>query len=215
MEFTKDAFPPSSPPVQLEEGDGRNQDVLKELTPAGLKFAELFAVNNNVSKSSVLAGCHPDYGHRLLKLPAVQHAVAYFRAVHVEKALYTESKLLRQWALMASVDLTEYVDDNYVLKPLSILTADQRMQLGSALVGLEVMEKNGKRVVKAKFAKVEALENLGKLLHLYAEDKAQGEGLTLNITLGPHANGGHAEGTHEDIGPFSVRLPSTAHEEEG
>lgn len=207
---------PAIPPVHSEEGEGRNHEVqkeLKDLTPAARKFSELYALNNNISKSSILAGCHADYGHSLLRLPAVQQAVAYFRAVHLDKALYTETKLMRQWAQMASIDLTEYIDDDYALKPLSQLTDEQRQHLGMALVGLEVTEKAGKRFVKPKLAKVEALENLGKLLHLYAEDKSQGEGLTLNITLGQQVNVGQSEGSSEDVGPFRVVMPGMAQEE--
>jgi len=193
-----------SPTVQ-EEGARGNQ-VLKRLTPTAQKFAEHYAINGNIRRSSILAGCYPDYGHQLLKREDVQQAVEYWRAVYAERSMYTPEKLVRQWTLMASVDLLDYVDDDYALKPLDKLTQEQRAHLGTALVGLEITEKAGKRYAKPRFAKVEALENLGKLMRLYADDRLPGEGLTLNIVLS-QVNVGHSAGSEEDLGPFRVVLP--------
>ena len=198
---------------QIQEVTG--EDILKGLTPSQRKFSELYAVNHNISKSSILAGCCDDYGHSILKFPRVQAAVRYYEQVYLDKCLYNETKLMRQWSAMASVDLTEYVDDAYNLKPLSQLTDAQKEHLGLALVGLEVSEKAGKRHVKAKYAKVEALQELGKLMHLYADEKSTGEGLTLNINLGQQVNVGQSEGSSEDLGPFRVKMPGMVQEEEG
>lgn len=192
-------------------------DILKSLTPAMQKFSEHYAVSGNIRRSSIMAGCYPDYGHQLLKREDVQLAVAYWQEVYAERSMFTPEKLVRQWALTASVDLTEYVNDDYTMKLMSELTEEQRQHLGAALVGLEVTEKAGKRYVKPRFAKVEALENLGKLMRLYGDEKGQGgEGLTLNINLGQQVNVGQfQEGSEEDLGPFKVRLPGMAPDGEG
>jgi len=81
---------------------------------------------------------------------------------------------------MASVAIGDAVDDDWSLKPPSQLTPDQR----AALTGVEVVEKNGRRYAKATFAKAQAMEHLGRLNHMYETDKAKGEGLSLQITLG-------------------------------
>ena len=192
------------------------EDVLKGLTPGQRKFSEFYAVYDNKQKSALLAGYGEDYGHYALGLPSVQRAVEYFREIHREKTLYSQEKLLRQWSAMASIDLTDYVTDDYELKPLNELTADQREHLGLALVGLEVTEKRGRKQVKPKYAKVEALESLSKIMKLYGEKNQQtGEGLTLHINLGQHVNvEQHPEETVRDLGPFSVRLPGMSEEED-
>mgnify|MGYP001559016095 FL=1 len=199
--------------VDQQKQEVMGENVLIGLTPAVRKFSELYAINHNISKSSTLAGCHPDYGFQLVKRPSVQAAIAYYQEIYRDTCLYNETKLMRQWSAMASIDLTEYVDDDYTLKPLSQLTESQRVHLGMALVGLEVTVRHGQRFVKPRYAKVEALENLGKLMHLYTEDKGSAEGLTLNINLGQQVNVGQAEGSSDDLGPFSVKLSRTVQEE--
>jgi hypothetical protein len=189
--------------------------VLAGLTPGQKKFAEQYAFNGKQRTSSILAGYFPDYGHQLLKRADIQLAVEYFRAIYAEKTLYTPEKLIRQWSQMASIDLTEYVRDDYSLKPLSELSEEQRKSLGAALVGLDLIRSVGKPRAKAKLAKLEAMENLGKLMHLYTEDKRHGEGLTLNIMLGSQNAPGHSEASEAseaDVGPFRVRLPGREQE---
>jgi hypothetical protein len=205
------------PSVQSEGVAGEHAAaIFATMTPGQKQFAEHYAFNGKIRTSSILAGFFPDYGHQLLKRKDVQLAIEYWRAVYAEKSLYTPEKLIRQWSQMASIDLTEYVNDDYSLKPLSELSEEQRKSLGAALVGLEVTRRAGKPSAKAKLAKIEALENLGKLLHLYGEEQRQGEGLTLNITLGQQLRLGHSEGHAEaseaDVGPFRVRLPGREQE---
>ena len=192
------------------------EDVLKGLTPGQRKFSEYYAVYDNKRKSALLAGYGEDYGHYALTLPSVQRAVEYYRAIHHEKTLYTQEKIVRQWAAMASINLTDYVTDDYELKPLSQLSVAQREHLGAALVGLEVTEKRGKKNIRPKYAKVEALEALSKMMHLYGEKNHQtGEGLTLHINLGQQVTvDQQSEETVRDLGPFSVRLPGMSEEED-
>jgi hypothetical protein len=183
-----------------------DHDFLARLTPKMQKFAEYYAVNQNILRSTILAGYsakNTGYGHALLKNPDVQHAVAYYQMIHTEKSLYTPDKLVRQWALMASIDLTELMNADYTLRPLDELTEEQRAHLAVALVGFDAPAGGRRQGARARFAKVEALENLGKLMKLYDKDKTDGEGLILNINVGQHMT---VEATEADLGPFTLRF---------
>ena len=163
----------------------------KSVSPNTLKFAELYAANGNALKSCKLAGFSPisapDYAYQLCKDERVVSLIAYYRAVYADTAAYTGAKLVRQWARQASYSPADLLNDDWSVKLLSELTAEQREHLRDAIVGFEVIEKSGSRTIKPRFARVEAQEHLGRLMRLYADDKGSGEGLTLNIHVGQQA----------------------------
>ncbi len=183
-------------------------DVLQGLTPKSVAFCRLYAVHQNAEKAARLAAYHPRYGHQLLQDPRIQDAIAYYAAVYASETTYTSDKILHQWSQMASVDIGAVVDDDWSLKPPSQLTADQR----AALVGVEVVEKNGKRYAKATFAKAQALEHLGRINKLYADDKAKGEGLSLNITLGQAVHV-HGQTVSQSLGHLQIGLTQAPQED--
>lgn len=197
----------------FENVDVPSEDWLTKMSQRMRRFAEYYATTGNILRSTTLAGYSPKdtgHGHALLKREDVQRAVEYYREVYAEKSLYTAEKLVRQWALMASIDLTEYLNDDFTLKTMDQLTEQQREHLSQALVGIETV-KSGRGSIGARmrFAKVEALENLGRLMKLYDADKSAGEGLILNINVGQERA---VEATAVDVGPFTIHIPEGSDE---
>src|SRR5713101_1202210 len=85
----------------------------------------------------------------------------------------------------ASVDVSAFVTDEWDLRPKGQLSEAQRR----ALVGLEVIEKKDGRTVKPKFAKLEALKELAKIMGMYADvDENRKDGLAITINLGQQVN---------------------------
>lgn len=179
----------------------------KSVSPNVAKFCEVYAANGNAVQSLLIAGFAPSsaYGYqaRLLSDSRVKALIEYYRAVHADTAAYTGTKLVRQWARQASYSPADLLNDDWTVKMLSDLTEDQREHLRDALVGFEVIEKSGSRTIKPRFARVEAQENLGRLMRLYADDKGSGEGLTLNIHVGQQTT---VVGDGEEPGQLHIRL---------
>jgi hypothetical protein len=163
--------------------------VLKELSANSVKFCEYYALNNNALQSCILAGFASSSARTyaydtLLKNPKVLEAVEYFRAVNASNSTYTPAKIVAQWSEMASFNILDCCDENYILKPLSQLDEEQKRRLGIALTGLKITVKNGRQYVEPKMARETALQELGKIHRLYADDKQQGQGLNLTINVG-------------------------------
>jgi len=134
----------------------------------------------------------------------VQAAVAYYREVFATTSHYTAEKLVKQWADMASLNVTEFLQDDWTLKPLHELTEDQRTRLGIALIGLQVTERRGKVTATAQLGRVEALKELAKLLRVYTADhEPDASGMHVNITIGQSATIDEQEGT--TIGHLTIR----------
>jgi hypothetical protein len=173
----------------LKNKDENIPEALRGLNPRQKKFAELYAVNGNALKSARLAGYATDKDetsgyHVLYRSPGVAEAVEYYRELFASECHYTPEKIIKEWAQMASVDVSAFVDEDWDLKPKSALTEAQR----ASLVGLEVIEKKGGRTVKPKFAKVEALKELGKLLGMYTDNDTDKRGMDLHINIGTQVN---------------------------
>lgn len=182
-------------------------EALERLTPKQKKFAELFAVSDNASKSARLAGYSTessDGGYQLAHNPRVLDAVAYYRELFADATQYTPEKIIKEWAQLASVDVSAFVTDDWELRPKGQLTEAQRR----ALVGLEVIDKKDGRTVKPKFAKVEALREIGRLLGMYADEQAGSKGLDITINLGNQVNVSvdtSSVSTDTEVGHLTIR----------
>jgi hypothetical protein len=184
-------------------------ECLENLTPKQKKFAELYAVNGNAAKSALLAGYKTtgdggDIGYALSHNPNVIPAVEYYRAIFADQSTYTPEKVIKEWCEMASVDVSAFVDDDWDMVSKSQLTPAQR----HALVGLETSDTKFGRKVKPKFAKVEALKELGKLLGMYASEEGKSQGLDIQINLGTQVNvsvSEHSTETDTEIGHLTIK----------
>ncbi len=196
--------------LQKQEVAGTNvPESLENLTVKQRKFAELYAVNGNASKSAILAGYQTagnghDIGYALVNNVRVIPAIEYYRELFADSTAYTPEKIVKEWAELASVDVSEFVTDDWDIKPKDQLTAAQRQ----ALVGLEIVEKKDGRTVKFKFAKVEAKKELGKLLGMYQESSNGSTGLDITINLGNQVNvsvSGDESLTETEIGHLTIK----------
>jgi hypothetical protein len=134
----------------------------------------------------------------------VQEGVAYYRELFSAQLNYDREKVLYDLAVMAAVDVSEFVDDEWQPVRKSQLSEEHRR----ALVGLEVIRKQATTTIKPKYARLEALREIAGILGIKERDKTQGAGLSLQISLGQsvHVDGatvaqqvGHVQiHTHED-----------------
>lgn len=183
-------------------------DSLSNLTVQAQRFSEYYASSGVPHRAAILAGYSATsalaHSYRLLDDPRIQDAVAYYREVHASTSLYTPEKITQQWSNMASFDILECCNDDYSLKNISELTPDQRKALGVALVGLKIVERNGKRYVEAKLARETALQELGRINRMYADDKTQAQGLTLIVNLTQQITTSDAAQEEENIGYLRI-----------
>lgn len=197
-------------PTKSVAQEGEGVEVLKGLSVRAIKFCELYAVEPIALKAGRLAGfavdISPNYPYQLLDDIRIKQAIEYFKAVNASSTIYTPEKIKAQWAMMADFDILDCCKADYSLKNLDELTPDQRKRLGRVLVGLDVVEKNGKRYVKPKMAREQALIELGKLNRMYADDTKQGQGFELTINVGQQVSI-HTPGDTEqvdDLGFLSI-----------
>ena len=190
-------------------------EIMRSVRPNVVRFCELYAANGNQVKSALLAGFVSGYGAQLWTDPRVRALVAYYREVYAEQAGLTRDALVKLWARQASFSPAVLLQDDWSLKRLDELTSDQREHLHDALLGIEVVEKQGQRTVKPRFNRQLAQEHLGKLFGMYGDDKEseKRDGLTLNINVGQQITVG--EGEVEEIGHLRVRLPADDQGESG
>ncbi len=175
---------------QLQNQEDTGMAWLKKLTPKQRSFAEMYAVHGNGSKAVLLAGYETandghDIANALRHNPLVLQAIEYYRALFASESDFSPEKVLKSLAEMASVDVSAFVTDEWDLRPKGQLSEAQRR----ALVGLEVIEKKDGRTVKPKFAKLEALKELAKIMGMYADvDENRKDGLAITINLGQQVN---------------------------
>jgi len=160
--------------------------VLKPLNERQREFCKHYVMTKgNVLQSAILAGYAAGHGntahaYRLPDMPHVQAGIAYYRELFGAQVGYDRDKLLYELGLMASVDVTEMVDDDWQVIPKSKLSKEHRQ----AMVGLEVIQKSDSRTIRPRYAKLEAKKEIAELLGLKQHDKKEGQGLSLQITLG-------------------------------
>ena len=180
--------PPGVPP-QLDDNQfpGQLPHWLTKMSPRKRLFAKYYAYYREYSVAIRLSGLAPGtndrdiymYGRRLCQEPVMQEAIAYYEQAIETRSYYDCDKVLQQWCDMASLNILDYLDDNYNMKPLSAYTPEQRRILWQGLIGIEVDVKRGKTIIKPKMARAEALEHVGRIMGLYHRTEAvQAQGLT-------------------------------------
>ena len=172
-------------PVPQDHSDPESH-VLKPLNERQREFCKHYVMTKgNVLQSAILAGYAAGHGntahaYRLPDMPHVQAGIAYYRELFGAQVGYDRDKLLYELGLMASVDVTEMVDDDWQVIPKSKLSKEHRQ----AMVGLEVIQKSDSRTIRPRYAKLEAKKEIAELLGLKQHDKKEGQGLSLQISLG-------------------------------
>jgi hypothetical protein len=174
------------------------------------KFSEFYALYGNAMRAGRYAG----YGQttdnnstvfRLLTLPAVQEAIAYYRSEYAKAADFTPIKIVQELSAMADVDVSDLFNEDWTLRPKSSLPKALRR----AMVGLEVRHTKYGLQIKPKFAKFEALQELAKLWEM---SERQGEeqvspGTSVHINIGQNVQLTKESAPTVQIGPLSI-LPA-------
>ncbi len=163
--------------------------VLKPLNERQREFCKHYVMTKgNASKSAQLAGYAVETSRtqptRLLAMPTIQEGIAYYRELFSAQLNYDREKVLYDLAVMAAVDVSEFVDDEWQPVRKSQLSEEHRR----ALVGLEVIRKQATTTIKPKYARLEALREITDILGIKERDKGTGQGLSLQISLGQSVN---------------------------
>ncbi len=171
-------------PVPQDHSDPESH-VLKPLNERQREFCKHYVMTKgNASKSAQLAGYAVETSRtqptRLLAMPTIQEGIAYYRELFGAQLNYDRDKVLYDLAVMAAVDVSEFVDDEWQPVRKSQLSEEHRR----ALVGLEVIRKQETTTIKPKYARLEALREIAGILGIKERDKGTGQGLSLQISLG-------------------------------
>ena len=150
-------------PVPQDHSDPQSH-VLKPLNERQHEFCKHYVMTKgNVLQSAILAGYAAGHGntahaYRLPDMPHVQAGIAYYRELFGAQMGYDRDKLLYELGLMASVDVTEMVDDDWQVIPKSKLSKEHCQ----AMVGLEVIQKSDSRTIRPRYAKLEAKKEIAE-----------------------------------------------------
>lgn len=185
-------------PPEIAPPAGRDTtipDVLQGLDDRKVKFCQYFARTHNALKSGKLAGYQVDNTNNstvyyLKENPAIQAGIAYYEELYGSATDYDGTKVIQELAAKASIDIPSLLNDDWSLKRKSELTLEQLAHLSIALESVEVTEKLESRTVKPKFAKLQSLIELAKIMGLYgkAGQADGGAGMALTIGVGVQVN---------------------------
>jgi hypothetical protein len=203
---------PNALPVPQGDLDG-DPSVLKSLNERQREFCKNYILTKgNAYKSAQLAGYAVETSRtqttRLLAMPHVQEGIAYYRELFSAQLNYTREKVLYDLAVMAAVDVSEFVGEDWQPVRKSQLSEEHRR----AMVGLEVIRKSETTTIKPKYAKLEAIKEIADILGLKDHEKGKGEGLSLNIQLGTQVNV-DGQTVSQQVGHVQIHTTQQAPEE--
>jgi hypothetical protein len=159
----------------------------------------------NVCKSGVFAGVSEATAFRYLQSAVVQEAVAYYIAEYARVSAFTPLKIMRELAAMADINVADLFNEDWTLRPKS----DIPKALQRAMVGLEVQHTKYGLRIKPRFAKLEALQELARILGMVTHEKDTepvAAGTTVQITMNAGTRG-EVPLAAVQVGPLSI-LPA-------
>ena len=113
-----------------------------QLTPKQARFVSEYLVDLNGKQAAIRTGYSPKTAEvqasQLLSLPKVKAAVAAGKALQLERADLSASRVLEELRRLAFADVRNLFDEHGKLKPLHDLTPEQSASIAS----LEVVIKN-------------------------------------------------------------------------
>lgn len=96
-----------------------------QLNSKQLKFCSEFIKDYNTEKASERAGFSSTYGYKLLNKNEIRHCIQLLQTTMIAYQGITEESLMGQMAIWCNADITEFFNNEWSLKPLDQLTAQQ------------------------------------------------------------------------------------------
>lgn len=148
-----------------------------DLTPKQLLFCQEYIISLNASDAARKAGYSEDSAHSIgnenLIKPVIQQYISKLKAERSKRCEVTADDVLRELKKCGFSDLSDFVDENYKLKPLSEIK-----EHSGAIQSIQRDESCGEfgTNVSVKFKlydKLKALENIAKHIGFFGKDNEQ------------------------------------------
>ncbi|HMN09293.1 MAG TPA: terminase small subunit [Gemmatimonadaceae bacterium] len=151
------------------------------MTPKQARFVAEYLVDLNATQAAIRAGYSvkgaETQGSALLRNPQVSAAIAAGKAMQLDQADLTATRILEELRRLALNDPRQFFDADGRLRPVTEWTAE----MGAVLAGMDVdTDRDGDTVVKVKFwSKTAALDTLAKHFGLLLEKVQHSGGVEL------------------------------------
>lgn len=89
------------------------------------KFCFEFIKDYNTEKASERAGFSSTYGYKLLNKNEIRHCIQLLQITMIAYQGISEETLMGQMAIWCNADITDFFENDWSLKPLNQLTAEQ------------------------------------------------------------------------------------------
>ena len=166
------------------------------------KFVEVYCKNGYNAQAAVREifnkgeKVHRQLGDRFLKDHWVQTQLALYRSRSMKEAEVSEDKIIKELMGIAFMDITEMLDDDGNILPMSKIP----LKIRRALASLDVISLEGKgKVGKFKAeSKLKAIELLGKHLGMFNTSKVEISGTATLASLVSEITGAEAREVNKE-----------------
>jgi len=148
----------------------------ENLTFQQQRFCDEYLVSFNAYSAAVCAGYSENtvLKGELLHLPKIQAYLKIGMAKNRERLLVSHDMILRELAKIAFSNMGNYYDENATLKPMSLLTTDEKAAISYYQI-MDSLDQNGNRV--GEFSRIKlhnkmsALDKIARHVGFYTEKK--------------------------------------------
>jgi len=150
----------------------------EDLTLQQQRFCDEYLVSFNAYSAAVCAGYSINTARKgeLLHLPKIQAYLKAGMAKNRERLQVSHDMILRELAKIAFSNMGNYYDENATLKPMSLLTTDEKAAISYYQI-MDSLDQDGNRV--GEFSRIKlhnkmsALDKIARHVGFYAEKKTQ------------------------------------------
>ena len=150
----------------------------ENLTLQQQRFCDEYLVSFNAYSAAVCAGYSMNTARKaeLLHLPKIQAYLKAGMAKHAERLQVTHDMILRELAKVAFSNMGNYYDDNATLKPMCLLTTDEKAAISQYQI-MDSLDQDGNRVGELSriklHNKMSALDKIARHVGFYGVNQSQ------------------------------------------
>jgi phage terminase small subunit len=153
----------------------------ENLTLQQQRFCDEYLVSFNAYSAAVCAGYSMNTARKaeLLHLPKIQAYLKAGMAKNAERLQVSHDMILRELAKIAFSNMGNYYDDNATLKPMSLLTTDEKAAISQYQI-MDSLDQDGNRV--GEFSRIKlhnkmsALDKIARHVGFYGVNQTQESG---------------------------------------
>jgi phage terminase small subunit len=145
----------------------------ENLTLQQQRFCDEYLVSFNAYSAAVCAGYSMNTARKaeLLHLPKIQAYLKAGMVKHAERLQVTHDMILRELAKVAFSNMGNYYDDNATLKPMCLLTTDEKAAISQYQI-MDSLDQDGNRVGELSriklHNKMSALDKIARHVGFYS-----------------------------------------------